>query len=94
MEVVRHVQSIQNSKLIIFLQYIKKSIATAFVFYCDAKYSVFYVGPVMFVVTCYLSALVRSKVVVFNASFNEIICGHQPSNAGSNTPVMQQILQG
>ena len=40
MEVARHVQSTQNSKLVKFLQYIrKKSIAIAFVFYCDRKHS-------------------------------------------------------
>ena len=40
MEVARHVQSIQTRKLVNFFQCIKrKSIATAFVFYCDAKHS-------------------------------------------------------
>ena len=40
MEVARHVQSTQNRKLVKFLQYIKKkSIATAFMFYCDANHS-------------------------------------------------------
>ena len=40
MKVARHVQSTQNMKLVKFLQYIKKkSIATAFVSYCDAKHS-------------------------------------------------------
>ena len=35
----RHVQSTQNRKLVIFIQYIKKkSIATVFVFYCDARH--------------------------------------------------------
>ena len=38
MEVVRHVQRNQNTKLVIFLQYNKKSVAIAFVFYCDTKY--------------------------------------------------------
>ena len=37
-EVARHVQSTQNRKLVIFLQYIKK-VETAFVFYCVAKHS-------------------------------------------------------
>ena len=40
MEVARHVQNTQNMKLVKFLQYIKKkSIATAFVFYFEAKHS-------------------------------------------------------
>ena len=39
MEVVRHVQSTQNMKLVIFLEYIIKSVTTVFVFYCDAKHS-------------------------------------------------------
>ena len=54
MKVARHIQSTQNRKLEMFLQYIKKkSIAAAFVFYCDAKHSDIYRGPVMFFVTCY-----------------------------------------
>ena len=36
MEVVRHVQ---NWKLVMFLQYIKKNCRNCFVFYCDAKHS-------------------------------------------------------
>ena len=37
MEAARHIQSTQNGKLVILLHYIKKkSVATAFVFYCDA----------------------------------------------------------
>ena len=43
MEVARQNQSTQNRKLLIFLQYIKKSAATAFVFYR---------GAFMFVVIC------------------------------------------
>ena len=39
MEVTRHVQSTHNRKLVIFLQYLKKKIATAFVFYYVAKHS-------------------------------------------------------
>ena len=37
MEVARHVQSTQNRKFLILKYLKKKSIATAFVFYCDAK---------------------------------------------------------
>ena len=39
MKVARHVQSTQKRNFVKFLQYIRKSMATAFVFYCDAKHS-------------------------------------------------------
>ena len=39
MEVARHVQSTKNRKLVIFLQYIKKTVAIVFALYCDAKHS-------------------------------------------------------
>ena len=39
MKVARHVQSTQKRNFVKFLQYIRKSLATAFVFYCDAKHS-------------------------------------------------------
>ena len=40
MERVRHVHSIQNREIVIFLQEIKeKSIATDFVFHCDVRHS-------------------------------------------------------
>ena len=42
MEVARHIQSTQNRKLVIFLQYIKKKVLQLLlcsVFYCDAKHS-------------------------------------------------------
>ena len=39
MKVVRHVQSNQKRKLLNFCNILRKSIATAFVFYCDAKHS-------------------------------------------------------
>ena len=35
----RDVQGTQNRKLVIFLQYIEKSVTTAFAFYCDDKHS-------------------------------------------------------
>ena len=37
MEVARHIQSTQNRKLVIFLQYIK-DFRNCFVFYCDVKH--------------------------------------------------------
>ena len=52
MEVARHVQSTQNRKLVMFLQSLQeKTVATAFVIYCDAKHSDILLGPVMFVLT-------------------------------------------
>ena len=51
-EVARHIQSIQNRNLVMFLQYLKKKLTTAFVFYCDAKYSDFLRGVSH--VLCYL----------------------------------------
>ena len=39
MEVARHVQSTQNRKLVIFLQYINKKCCNSKRFYCDAKHS-------------------------------------------------------
>ena len=39
MKVARHVQSTQKRKFVKFLKYIRKSMATAFVFYCHAKHS-------------------------------------------------------
>ena len=48
----RHVQSTQNRKLVMFLQYLQeKTVATAFVIYCEAKHSDILLGPVMFVLT-------------------------------------------
>ena len=39
MKVARHVQSTEKGSLLNFSNILKKSIATAFVFYCDAKHS-------------------------------------------------------
>ena len=46
---MRHVQSSQSRKLVIFLQYIKKRFGTAFVL---QNIHVFYGDPFMFVFTC------------------------------------------
>ena len=55
MEVARHVQSTQNRKMVIYLQYVqKKSAATAFVFYCDAKDLGILQGSSHLHCTCYL----------------------------------------
>ena len=40
MKVAKHVQSTEKGSLLNFSNILKKSIATAFVFYCDAKHSV------------------------------------------------------
>ena len=39
MKVARHVQSTEKGSLLNFSNILRKNIATAFVFYCDAKYS-------------------------------------------------------
>ena len=52
-KVARHVQSNQKGTLLNFCNILRKSIATAFVFFCDAKHSVLYWVPVIFVVTCF-----------------------------------------
>ena len=52
MKVVRHVQSNQKKKLLNFCNILRKSIATAFVFYCDAKHSDTLLGSSH--VCCYL----------------------------------------
>ena len=53
MEVARHVQNTQNGKLVIFLQYIRKNVATALCSIVMQNIQIFYSGPVMFVVTCF-----------------------------------------
>ena len=53
MEVARHVQNTQNRKLVIFLQYIRKNVATALCSIVMQNIQIFYRGPVMFVVTCF-----------------------------------------
>ena len=63
MEVARHVQSTQNIKLAIFLQFIKKNVLQLFL--CSIlmqNIEIFHRGPVMFVVTYYL---LKFFVVVF-----------------------------
>ena len=51
-EVVRHVQNTQNRKLVIFLRYIRKNVATALWSTVMQSIQIFYRDPVMFVVTC------------------------------------------
>ena len=52
MKVARHVQSTQKGSLLNFSNILRKSIATAFVFYCDAKHSDTLMGSSQ--VCCYL----------------------------------------
>ena len=55
MEMARHVQSSQKGKLVIFLQYIKKKVSQLLL--CSdvmQNIQIFYGGPFLFVVTCYL----------------------------------------
>ena len=54
MGVAIHVQNTQNKKLVIFLQYIRKNVATALYSIVMQNIQVFYRGPAMFVVTCFL----------------------------------------
>ena len=53
-EEVKHVQSTQDRKLLMFLQYIKKKVPQLLL--CSIvmqNIQIFYGGPVMFVVTCF-----------------------------------------
>ena len=53
-EVSRHTQSIQNRKLVIFFQYLKKKLSRLLLcFIVMQNIQIFYGGPVMFVVTSY-----------------------------------------
>ena len=51
-KVARHVQSTKKGSLLSFSKMLRKNIATAFVFYCDAKYSDTLLGSSH--VCCYL----------------------------------------
>ena len=66
MEVARHVQSTQNRKLVIFLQYIKKKMSQLHMFSIVMEnIQIFYGGPVMFVATCSVAMLLLSLKQVF-----------------------------
>ena len=64
MEVARHVQNTQNRKLVIFLQYIRKNVATALCSIVMQNIQIFCWGPVMFVVTCFSQIDVRSIIEI------------------------------
>ena len=51
MEVARHVQNTQNRKLVMFLQYIRKNVATALFSIVMQNIQIFYRASVMFAVT-------------------------------------------
>ena len=53
-EVVRHIKSAQNRKLVMFLQYEKKVSQLLSCFIAMQNIQIFYGGPVMFSITCYI----------------------------------------
>ena len=75
MEVARHVQISQNRKMVIFLQYIKKSVKTAFFSTVMQNIQIFHGGPVMFVVACLYVCFVR--VYLPNTFLYNIAASHQ-----------------
>ena len=62
MKVARHVQSNQKRKLLNFWNLLRKSIATAFVFYCDAKHSDTLLGFSHLCCYFFLSGTLKSAV--------------------------------
>ena len=77
-EVARCVQSTQNRKLVIFLQYVKKKMLQLFL--CSTlmqNIQIFYLGPVMFVVTCFLAQQSCRNVLLehCNTILNSIYVG-------------------
>ena len=64
MEVARHVQNTQNRKLVMFLQYIRKNVATALFSIVMQNIQIFYRGPVMFVVTCFSEIYIMSIIEI------------------------------
>ena len=74
-EVARHVQSTQNRKLVIFLQYIKKKVSQLhMISIVMQNIQIFYGGPVMFVATCSVAMLLLSlKQVFWNKSVFYVI---------------------
>ena len=49
----------KKGSLLNFRNILRKSIATAFVFYCDAKQILYWV-PVMFIVTCFWEVAIKN----------------------------------
>ena len=61
-KLTRHVQNIQNRKLVIFLQYIRKNVVTALCCIVMQNIQIFYKGTVMFVVT-YFSQIDVTSII-------------------------------
>ena len=72
MEVARHVQNTQNNKLVIFLEYIRKNVATALCSIVMQNIEIFYRGPVMFVITCFSQIDVISIIEINRNIFNPL----------------------
>ena len=64
MEVARHVQNTQNRKLVTFLQYIRKNVATTLCSTVMQNIQIFYRGPVIFVVTCFSQIDIISTIEI------------------------------
>ena len=62
MEAARHVQNTQNRKLVTFLQYIRKNVATALCSIGMQNIQIFYRDPLMFVVT-YFSQIDVTSII-------------------------------
>ena len=74
METARHVQRIQNRKLVIFFQYIKKKALQLLL--CSIvieNIQIFYGGPVMFVVTCFQVVVVKNGSCLLD-HHSKILC--------------------
>ena len=69
-EVTRHVQNTQNTKLVIFLQFIKKSCPNYVVLYCDAKHSDFLWGSSL--VHCYLFKFYHLYIVCWTLPLKDV----------------------
>ena len=79
MEVARHIQSIENRKLAIFLQYLKTKVPQLLlcsVVIQDIK--IFYRVPVMFIVTCFLRILKMMKQAFLQVLEVKIFFSGQP----------------
>ena len=83
MEVNRYVPSTQNDNLVIFFQYIKKKVSERLL--CSIvmqNIQIFYRGPVMFIVTCFLA---QPRYINFlhehrNKIIKQQLCGEELSS--------------
>ena len=74
MKVARHVQSNQKRKLLNFCNILRKSIATAFVFHCDAKHSDTLLGSNHFCCYLFSGACGQNWAWPFGSWNSEICC--------------------